>query len=241
MGRHALFLIAAVLLVASAIVGSAAAVGHRPATVCGPARGQTLVGGSKARIYSLAGSKPPNTERVLGCLRSSSPIRRPSPLGFYGSQDNRLLERVQLRVPWVAGLYEDTGHGIPELVLRAENLRTGAVNGCEVGAAEGPDEAYVGGFVLSRSGGLAWIGFGSVKEEVLFSPSESARQVPSRVAPPVPPVLTFKLIEAYEKELLACPGGLLAAGNNLDVESLELHGSTLTWIDGGETGSATLG
>jgi hypothetical protein len=48
--------------------------------LCGPAKGEVLETGRRARVYSLSGADPPWTERIFGCLDSTSRLWELSPI-----------------------------------------------------------------------------------------------------------------------------------------------------------------
>ena len=57
----------------------------------------------------------------------------------------------------------------------------------------------------------------------------------------MPPVPAFNF--SHQKQVVACSATgelVLDHGEGIDPESLELHGSTLTWTNSGEPRSATL-
>ncbi len=205
--------LATVVSVAVFPLGTSAAPAGGSAS-CGPAKGTTLVSGRRARIYSLPGSKPPWTERVFGCLSSVSRVWQLSPIGK-SSWPVRMGEPFDLRAPWVAGLVSKHGRDTLRLAIGARDLRTGTFKSCAVGSGFNPgNKPSVAGFVLKRDGSVAWIG-------------ESRVAGTGRRAPAVG----------------ACDSTgehILDSGEGIDLHSLALHGSMLTWTDAGLTRSALL-
>src|SRR6478672_10106614 len=106
MGQGFFATTAAVVLVGAAVLGPVGASARGP-VVCGAAfKGQTLLEGRKARIYSLPGAEPPYTERIFACLVWTGgisqlnhwPKRAPFCCGRWPHIDTEVLA---LHAPWV--------------------------------------------------------------------------------------------------------------------------------------------
>ena len=183
---------------------------------CGPVRGETVIANDRTRIYSLSGSRPPQTERIFGCLVSTGRVRQLSPIGK-SKFPVRMSEPFVLRAPWVGGVERAHGFDSLRLGVRAVNLRTGAVSVCFVGSGLAPRSAgEVMRIALMPNGSLAWAGkghFGSAGKH-----------------PPSP-------------EIVACDSEgdrVLDSGEGIDLHSLTLHGSELTWSSSGIKRTAVL-
>jgi hypothetical protein len=136
-----------------------------------------------------------------------------------------------LSTPWAGGATESHGVDTYRLTVIARNLRTGALNKCPAGGGGIPRtrNSTVDKVVLKGNGSTAWTGTNYVYEPVTVPPG------PGATAPAPGPHL--------QKQVTACTASgkqLLDKGYGIDLESLELHGSTLTWSNSGETRSATL-
>lgn len=190
-----------------------AASGSKP--VCGPQRGTTLKEGRKARVYSLASSEPPWSERVYGCLHSSDHPWQLSPRDGDRRSPRLESETLALSAPWAGGVMRESGVDTFRLAVRARNLRTGAAVECEAGGGSAvfKEATIVKRLVLTTTGTIAW------SSGVLRRNEESNRKI-LVCAPP--------LAQALDE------------GEGIDLNSLELHGSTLTWIDAGARRTARL-
>ena len=191
---------------------------------CGPAKDTTLLADRRARIYSPPESKPQFGEPIVyGCLVSTGHSIELSPLPRTASwRGGRMYGPFALAVPWAAGAMTlSRGRDAHGLSVVARNLQSGEIKRCLVGAGHGSPRSTggVGSIALKRNGSLAWAGHGRVGES-----AEIRGKFPPR-------------------EIVACDSEgerLLDSGPGLDLHSLSLQGSTLTWTDEGETRSATL-
>jgi hypothetical protein len=183
---------------------------QRPSHSCGPARGTTLLAGRRGRIYTLPGSEPPRTERLYACLVAT---QRTWTLVSYAD-----IEPVALNAPWVAYPESIRGRDTSRLKVAVKNLRTGATLYCQAGFRIAPaSRPHLTGIGLKRDASLAWIG--------------ESRPPPSSGRGPLVPVVGV---------CDSTGSRVLDSGEGIDLHSLKLHGSTLTWTDEGETRSATL-
>ena len=155
---------------------------------------------------------------IYGCLLPGGQIQ---PLGRGGTDPRIELSPFSLDLrtlvgnpPWVAYVkFFLVGVDTLHSYVVAKNLRTGAVKRCRVGHREngyGPEPVA---FVLKANGSIAW-----------------TRENPEA------------LID-HQRAMGACDSvgqAILDAGETLDVHSLALRGSLLTWSNGGVARSARL-
>ncbi|HVC06146.1 MAG TPA: hypothetical protein VND98_00975 [Solirubrobacterales bacterium] len=183
---------------------------------CGPVKGDTILTDRDGRIYSLPGSEPPETDRIFACLVSGGVVRKLSPLGKSKFRPPMMGAPFVLRAPWVAGLVSEHGRDTLRLAIGARDLRTGAFRSCEVGFGfNGGNKPSVAGIVLKRDGSVAWIGKSRVPGTTQRAPEVGVCSVNGEEA-------------------------VLDSGEGIDLHSLELHGSTLTWANSGVTHYAVL-
>lgn len=211
MGRGFLAATVAVVVICAAVLGSIDSIARGPAPVCGPAKGQTVLEGRRARIYSLPGFEPPLTERVLACLRSGG-VRKLSPRGW----KTRITEPLLLRAPWAGGVLRHQGVDTYRLTVLALNVRTGSATECPAGGGShvgGRSGTLLSWMVLSTRGSLAWTAYGYGRKTTVSREVASCTTTGTQV---------------------------LDSGEGIDLHSLKLNGSTLTWTNGGERQSATL-
>jgi hypothetical protein len=121
-----------------------------------------------------------------------------------------------LDAPWAAGgVGQQTGRDSRENSISARNLRSGQRKSCYVGNGHSPRASGgVRSIVLKRNGSFAWSGHSRIGEGELTPP-----------------------------KVVACDSAgehVLDSGPEIDLHSLKLHGSMLTWTDSGETRSALL-
>jgi hypothetical protein len=204
--------LAALVSVGAPLLGPAAALAARTSG-CGPASGTTLTAGRHARIYTLPG--PFGQTRTYGCLFSSGRSWSLSPKSRFTRLDP---ETVVLRAPWVA--YSEATNAVDNAVaaIFVRNLRTGRVAQRHPAVTEvsGPENfSSVAQIVLNDTGAVAWIG----EENSITAGGLLLRQV----------------------EIGDSAGFSVAdQGAGIEPRSLELHGSTLSWIDSGTVRSALL-
>lgn len=209
------------ILIIWAAFGSLAAgwVGKSP--ICGPANAKTLLADRRVRIYSQL--KPGSREAPLiyGCLVSSGKSRKLSPLPRRSGRGAPLMEApFALNAPWVAGaVHQQTGLDTSRITVGARDLRSGRRRSCAVGGGDHSPRSRgnVKEIVLKQNGSLAWSGHGRIGDA---------------------PGGQFPL-----PEVVACDSSgehLLDSGPGVDLHSLKLQGSRLTWTDSGETRSALL-
>jgi hypothetical protein len=236
MGRKGLVL----MLAAASCVGTAgiSMAGPKPVPGCGPSRAATLIEGRRARVYSLpGGGEPVWTTRVYGCLfPKGSRDWQLSPRDTRRSP--RLLGKtVLLNAPWSGGVMRTLGGDSFILSVRARNLRTGSSNECEVGArAYGHFVSHVASVakvVLSPSGTLAWSGYGVIREY----------EVPASGVQYFPPSTPYFQRLEIGKEVVRCSADsreVLDSGEKLNLASITLRGSKLTWTNAGQPKTSQL-
>jgi hypothetical protein len=235
MRRGTLVLIAGTAICLGAVASFAAA--SKVAPKCGPSGGTTLIEGRRARVYSLpGGGEPAWTTRIYGCLSlRGSHDWQLSPRDTRHSP--RLLTKtILLNAPWSGGVMRSAGGDSYSLSVRARNLRTGFSNECEAGAGRFPrsvGNASVAKAVLSPSGTLAWSGYGVIRE--YEGPVSGVQYFPSSTP-------YFVRAESGD-EIVVCSAGsreVLDSGEKLDLASIRLRGSTLTWTNAGQPKKAQL-
>jgi streptogramin lyase len=188
---------------------------------CGPAKGATLLAEPKARIYGVGSNplEPQEPERIYGCLVSTGHSITLSPLPMTsGWRRPTMYSPFALAAPWAAGaVFQTKGRDSHSHSVTARNLRSGQLKSCYVGSGHSPrSSGRVTSIALKRNGSFAWAGHGRV----------------GAVTGQFPP-----------REVVACDSKgerLLDSGSGIDLHSLSLHGSELTWTDAGEAQSATL-
>jgi hypothetical protein len=191
---------------------------------CGPASDSTLLADETARIYEPPGSRTQVGEPIVyGCLVSNGKSIKLSPLPrASGWRAPRMFGPFALDGPWAAGLaIQAKGRDTRRNSVVARNLRSGEMKSCLVGTGHHSPRSIgsVTSIALKQNGSFAWAGQARIGQS-----AETGRQFPPR-------------------EVVACDSDgeqLLDSGLGVDLHSLSLQGSTLTWTDGGETRSATI-
>lgn len=236
MGRGALVVVTGAVICLGAVASSAATLKNTPG--CGPTRATTLIEGRKARVYSLPGREPPETERVLGCSTAALRSWKLSPFGKTKFGGALLGQPVLLRGLWAGGLFRSHGIDTYRLSVRSRNLRTGAETHCGVGGGIAPRRgSWVTSVVLTEGGSLAWAGERPILERI---PS-SGPQYETPGSPVSPPSAVSRRIK--QKQIVACGATgeeVLDSGEGIDLNSLNLHGSALSWRNAGEPRMAVL-
>jgi hypothetical protein len=178
---------------------------------CGSGEGTTLVAGRRARIFSLPSPSPTFPHaRVVFGCLVST--GHTVRLGnWYGP--------LTLKVPWAAGLVTfHHGRDSRSHEVIARNLSSGERRSCRAGAGHSPRTAGdVISVALKRNGSLAWAGHAQFGVEPLDQPTTP--------------------------EIVACDSQgerLLESGASIELRSLAVRGSTLTWTNAGVVHSALL-
>jgi hypothetical protein len=123
------------------------------------------------------------------------------------------------------------------LAIVAKNLLTGGARLWAVGGRRGsPKNApSVTDLALKRNGSVAWI---AIQRVAL--PVQPVYIPPGTTLPPIYPPRRW----SYERRVVAGNRTgeqvVLDSGESIDLHSLRLHGSTLSWTDFGETRMAQL-
>ena len=192
---------------------------------CG-SKGSTFAKDGGGEIYALPkkGLRQPSERPIYACLTAKTPLRL-SPVWVKGEGDFKrhiqfLAKPFALASPWAAGVgYTRYGVDVDHVDVKAVNLRTGAVRECPVGQQTHPGGAgKLTDLVLKRNGAVAWI-----NQEREYQGSPGAFSLVGRV--------------------VACDSlgqHQLGRSSEVDVHSLSLHGSTLSWSDHGTTEKAEL-
>jgi hypothetical protein len=215
-------LLAVIVPFASVLLISSAPAAARGAT-CGSGKGTILAAGRQVRVYSLPGSKPPETERIFGCLIATGRSWQLNAVAMppdvrQGRSVSVDTETLSLHAPSVA--YPETFLGLDTSVLAVtvKDLRTGEVSYCRVGFRIAPVRSpLVTAIALKPGGSLAWMGESRL-------PQESGRA-------------------SLSPEVGICDSTgsrILDSGQGIKLHSLALHGSRLTWTDSGVTHTAEL-
>lgn len=216
MRRVATTALLVVILGGATLVGSVAADGHRLHRSCGPAEAKTLRRDRGARIYELPAEPHRLGTPTFGCLfatRHSWRLDRPSRWSYLN------LKTLVLGAPWVA--YSITSMGVDGGAsgVSVRNLRNGVISH-SFPAVTSPSAPMVESFssvakiVLQKDGDIAWVG-----EESSIPNPQLRRQV----------------------EIAHSAGlSVVDEGPGIAPESLTLNGSTVSWVDSGETRTAQL-
>lgn len=192
-----------------------------PGTVkppCGPLTAKTLVANGSGRVYELRTGE----HAIFGCLVSTTRSVKLSPIPRSGSRWGAatMSKPFALNAPWVAGaVHQQTGLDTSRITVVARDLRSGRRRSCPAGGGDHSPRSRgdVKDIALKHNGSLAWSGHTRIGEI-------AGAQFP-------PPAI------------VACDSTgehVLDSGQGIDLHSLALHGSMLTWIDAGETRSAVL-
>jgi hypothetical protein len=116
LGRGFIAATVAVVVICAAVLGSVGAIARGLAPPpCGPAKGQTLLEGRRARIYLLPRSKSPYPDRIFACLAGSGRVwrlnRSPKDAPFCcGRWAGVGIEHLAIHAPWVA--YQENFSGV---------------------------------------------------------------------------------------------------------------------------------
>ena len=123
-------------------------------------------------------------------------------------------EPIALRGMWVAYSERSFGIDVSDLAVTQKNLQSGKTAYCNVGPANAPANGpSVSDLALKGNGSVAWIG------ESIFDNGKLVRAV------------------------VACDSKarmILDSGKGIDIQSLALHGSRLSWSHSGVECSALL-
>lgn len=191
----------------------AAAPGATAATPhgCGPANAPTLAGNSQVRIYRLASKGTATT--VFGCIRGSS---KTTPIGPVASAGPKAAVHppIALNGKWV-GVVEErpVGKTAKRVYVASRNVGSGKGRRCLIGSGDAKSKAPAVRVVLmNQAGALGW---------AAITPTPNGR------AP---------LIGACDSQ----GNRVLASGAGVEIDTLQLTGSTLHWVDASGPRSAQL-
>jgi len=181
---------------------------------CNPTGSKVVARDKVIRIFSLPGEEG---ERILGCVEPSGRAQQisPIPAGKFRAQ---LVRPIVVNREWVAAAQlTQTGRDTHGLAVVSRDLRTRQAKKCDVGAGLSPSQAgKVVRVVLTGNGSVAWAGRGRIGLA-----TKSA---------PVP-------------QIVACDHDgqrILDSGDGLELTTLSLDGSTVSWLNSGIKHSATL-
>jgi hypothetical protein len=177
---------------------------------CEPRGSRTIVRSRSARVYRLR-------QNVYGCLLSRGV---PVLLTETGEFDEVRLAapRPRLFGRFVAYAYVWDGGVAGGAGVAAADLRSGRIHGVETDPSEEEPDFSVTDLVVTRGGTLVWIWRAEF-------PGEAADR------------LEVRRLGPRERRRL---GSRLDAGPELDLDSLEVRGSAVSWVNAGERRSATL-
>lgn len=218
-------LLAAGIVVLAAVSPPLAEGGAAAAHSCGARGGRTLTSGRSIRIYVLSKTvhefdHDAQVPLVFGCVK---PAGHPRLLGSTSSSF-AVTERIGLMhpetlvsaAPWVAYPLLETGGGYSSLMVITTNLRTNARGDCSAGGAVAREPVpSVSDIALGRAGSVVWAGESNFDTRYAM----------------VPMVVSCAYWSGER---------VLESGAGIDLHSLSLHGSILTWMNEGATRSAVL-
>jgi hypothetical protein len=211
--RTSIGVLAVVILGLVCLVASSAASGGH-GSHCNPAGSKLVAWDKVIRIFSLQGEKG---ERLLGCVEPSGRATQISP-SRAGKFRTQLVRPIVVNRAWVAAAQlTQAGRDTHGLAVVSRDLRTRQIKKCNVGSGQSPSQAgKVVRVVLTGNGSVAWAGRGRV--------GLATKKVP------IP-------------QIVACDHNrqrILDSGEGLQLTSLSLHGSSVTWLNSGVEHSATL-
>lgn len=222
-GRWAvtMFLVTAALSVLAGSSAASASLGFsRDASrqTCGPDAATTLVDGRLGRVYEFPVPSKDEDKReraTFACLFGLGRAWRLDRVNLWmGRFDVLDPSMIVLHAPWVAYSQDFWAVDTGELFVAAKNLRSGRSYLCPVGpwSSAAGIKSELAGIVLTRTGRVGWI---AQKHESSGSNGEVA----------------------------ACDSAgfkRLDNGEGIDLESLRLLGSRMTWTDSGAERSTVL-
>lgn len=212
------------LLIAITATRSAEGIGIS-SSKCRPVGSKTLIRDAHARVFSLPvrgrdAEEGPESVRVLGCL--FGPGRSfllgttlPAKAGWPGA--GRIdPETIAVATPWTAYSTSAMGVDFNSVRVVVRNLRAGTVSAMANAAPQLGVEAHstVTDIALAPDGAVAWISHGR---------SHGTPRLASEVAMSTPSGTT-----------------ILDEGLGIDLESLQLDGNQLTWLNEGIQRSAEM-
>jgi hypothetical protein len=195
--------------------------GDRP--ICEPKAARSIASTSKVRVYSLPANADEKSPRLFGCLAGTLHSYRLNatpkhPIFGEGRSVSVSSEAISIAAPRVS--YAETFYGVDTSVLAIaiKDLSKGTTAYCKVAFTEAPaPKPVVTKIAISATWSVGWIG--------------RSRPVQQSGRSPLTPSVG------------ACDSAgsrVIESGNGLDLQSLTLRGSRLTWLNGGKQHSAKL-
>jgi hypothetical protein len=208
------FLIGLVVL-AGLQVSSSWATAKRPGGSCGPTDARTLSGSQEIRVYEMVGKDSASSPSIFGCIKPSGRPRRLGPVVGH-TWSAALSGPFSFATPWVGAIeLRQEGQDTARLYSAAMSVKAGAASRCLIGGGDRPGQLpRVRETLLTQAGRLAW---------VALIPGEGSGST---------------------LEIGACESSgpnILDSGSGININSVALKGSTLSWSDSGVQLSARLG
>lgn len=184
---------------------------------CRPAKSRTVIANRSIRLFTVPAKSKVELDPLFGCLTSIGRSRLLSPIET--STNIFLFFPLELHAPWVAGVTFHLSNPYSyENAVTARNLRSGRSVQCHaVGGGDDNSGVGVDDVVVTGKGSMAWVGerYGG---EVGLGPGKVG------------------IVETCEHG----QERRLDVGEGIDLKSLALDGSTVSWINAGAERSATL-
>lgn len=208
---------AGLLLALSMHAAPAAVAAEKSSAACSATGTRTLAANPEVRLYREA--PPPGqgaTGPVYGCLKSSGKSRRIGPTQRRGWSAS-IGGPFALKGTWAAAIEDrQVGKDTTRVFVAVRDIRAQTRWGrrCLIGSADRPSQLpAVRLLLVNKDGALAW---------VAITPSPTGRA----------PLLGVCDAQGTR---------ILDSGAGLEIESVELRGSTLSWMNAGGPRSAQLG
>jgi hypothetical protein len=175
---------------------------------------KTLAANSQVRVYrGVAPSGHGGTAPVLSCLKSSGKSRRLGPLQRLGKSAS-VRGPFALKATWTGAVEErKAGTNSAKVFVISQDARTGKTRRCLVGSGDRPGRfPAVRHLFIDKTGALAWGAFTA-------SPTGQAPEI--------------GVCDSQGNRILD-------SGAGVEIDSLELRGSVLSWVNAGGPRSAVL-
>lgn len=212
--RGSLSVVVAVAMSLAAF-GLPARAGERSGTVeCGPPRAKTLQEDVNIRLYRGSAQHGDSEAPVFGCLGPKGPSRRLGPIPAKGPiWASSMSQPYGLSRPWVAGVEAQLrGQDSVRIYIAARNLRTGTTRHCLVGGADRPGQLpRVRHLPIASNGTAVWA--------------------------------AVMHLGTKGPQIGACDASgsrVIAAGPDIEIDSVEVKGTTVRWIEASNHRAASL-
>jgi hypothetical protein len=204
------------LLALLALPGSASALSAGQARAeCHPQGTETLAASPQIRIYKGTAPRSPlgRATLVYGCLKSSGKTRRLGPIQLNGGSAS-MPGPFALKATWASAVEDrQVGQDTTRVYATSRNIQTDKGRRCLIGSADRPSQLpAVRVLLIDKAGALAW---------AAITPSPTGR------AP---------LIGVCDSQ----GARILDSGAGVEINTMQLHGSTLSWSNAGGPRSAQL-